>query len=222
VEQRDRDAARVVKRRVHGVERRLERKERRDHLDRLVQATRHRTRRHQRQERDRQRQHEREQRRRADLARDCPERDPHGAERHRPTPQRREPEREAAPVQVNEQGQAGHHHERHDERAGGRETDLLDEQRAPAHEAPDESAERVLLALERERSRRQEQRDEHERHAHRDGDGERAERRRAALHHRRVHLDRLADRGEHVVREADVLLSERGELDDLVDLLARG
>ena len=194
-----------------------ERERARDHADDVVERLVDRARRDQRERRDRQRDHERGQRRRADLARDPADGDPHRPERRRAERERDEPQRPADEVEPDQRGQDAEHHRGDHERHQRGERDLLRHEAGAADQPAHEPAERVLLALERQHPGRQQQRDEHHRRDHRDLGRERAQRRVGSGDDDPLDLHGLADRGEDRLREVEVVGREAREARDLLE-----
>ena len=114
------------------------------------------------------------------------------APQRRPADEDREqPEPEPAPVQRHEYLQPGEHQQGDDEADRDPEHDLLGEQGGGGDQAPGQPREGVLLALERQRPGDQEDGDEGEGEGRGDGDREDVERRRGAVDHLLLDLDRL-------------------------------
>ncbi len=133
--------------RAGGVERagqcpqgRVEREERGDDADHVVEAGADRAGGDQREEGDGQADHEGEQRRGPDLLRGAADRGAEGGETGAAGDDRRDPEQEAAPVEVDEQPEPGEHQQRHDERDDDAEQDLLGEERRLGDEAAGQPA----------------------------------------------------------------------------------
>ncbi len=153
VEQRAGEAAGVVQRGVERVERGLEREDGRDHPHHVVERRGHRARGHQRQEGQRQREHEGQQRGGPHLAGEGADGQAHGREPDGAGQQGHHPEREAPPVELDEQPEPHEHQQPHGSGADGGQARLLHQQAGARHETPDQPREGVLLALERERAR---------------------------------------------------------------------
>ena len=208
----------VVERRVDRLQGRAEGEQRRDRADDVVEPGGHGPGGHEGQEGDRQGEQEGQQRGGAHLARQRADRDAERAEADRAAGQRDQPEREAPPVEVHEDADAAEHDEGDREGARRGQRHLLTQQPQardePAHEPP----ERVLLALEGEHARGQQDGDEHERDGHRDRHREGVQRRAVARDHRALDRQRLADGGQHLVGQAEVLDGDLREVDDLLDV----
>ena len=191
----------------HRIQGGVEREDGADHLDHVEEAGAHGARLDQRDEGDRKRDHEGQQRAGADVARRpppiaAPNAAKAGAARH----DRHYDGREAAPVDVHEQRQAGEHQQGHATRERATPSPIFSPSRARSpHQSPDQSRVGVLLPLQRQRTGDQEHGHEHQRHGRGDGDRERVEARRRARDDLLLDLDRVRDRGEQRLGQVEVL-----------------